>query len=188
VLATRPAWVVLGLVALALLAYGSVHGSPQPGAARISYLESVIKCPNCDDLTIGQSSSQPATELRSKVVGWVEAGRSNAWIEQQVVAHYGSTELLDPPVSGLDALVWLVPLVAVVVAAGGLTWFLLLRRRRVGAAPGELPAPEDEALVGAALAALAGGSGSGARGRGRSERPRRVVPGPLSASGDQPPW
>jgi cytochrome c-type biogenesis protein CcmH len=187
VLASRQAWAVLGLLAVALLAYGSVHGSATPAAARIGYLESVIKCPSCDDLTIAQSSSQPATELRSKVVGWVDAGRSDAWIEQQVVEHYGSAELLDPPVSGIDALAWVVPLVAVLAAAGGLGWFLHRRRRRAGSLPAEPPGDEDEALVGAALAQLAGGSHPAPRRRGPLARPGGRA-GRAGAPLEQPPW
>ncbi|HTW99059.1 MAG TPA: cytochrome c-type biogenesis protein CcmH [Acidimicrobiales bacterium] len=161
-LSSRPAWVAAGLLAAGLLAYGSMHSAATPAAARISYLESVIKCPNCEDLTIGQSTSQSADTLRGLVVGWVGAGRSDAWIEQQVVQHYGSDEILDPPVSGVDALVWVVPLAVVVLAVGGLVWFLLRRRRPAGSASGEAAPPEDEELVGAALAVLQGAGLEGA--------------------------
>ncbi len=147
-LASRTAWALLALCAATLFAVGSVHGRPQPASQRIAYLESVIKCPNCDDLTIAQSSSTPATHLRQLVTTWVGEGRSDGWIEQQVVEHYGSQELLSPPASGLDALAWVLPLVAVLIAAGALTWFLLSRRR---VAPAGDIGTEDAALVQAAL-------------------------------------
>ncbi len=166
VLASRPAWVVLALVLAGLLAIGSVHGRPRSGADRIAYLESVIKCPSCEDLAISQSTSLPAVHLRQLVTAWVGEGRSDGWIEQQVVDHYGSAALLKPPVSGLDALVWVVPLVVLGCGALGLGWFLLSRRRAGVRRPGDVavvPAPEDAALVDAALAAAFGSPGDGER-------------------------
>lgn len=167
VLSSRPAWLLLAAVALALLALGSMHGRPEAASARVAYLESVIKCPNCDDLTIAQSTSVPATHLRSLVVTWVGEGRSNAWIEQQVVDHYGSQELLSPPVSGLDALAWVIPIVVVVLAIATLGWFLA-RRRRSSAATAS--SAEDEALVDEALAALLARGSTVASGSATDER------------------
>ena len=146
-LAGRPAWLLLAALVATLLAVGSVHGHPRPQAERISYLESVIRCPSCVDLTIAQSDSQPARYLRQEVVIWVGAGRSDSWIEQQVTARYGGSALLVPAGSGIGELAWALPIAAVVLAGGALAWFLIRRRP----AP-EHPSPEDEGLVAAALA------------------------------------
>lgn len=129
----RPAWMALAVVVVALLAFGSVHGRAGP-SGRVAYLESVIKCPSCADLTIAQSDSSSADELRALVTRWVREGRSNAWIEQQVVDHYGSAELLSPPASGLDAALWVVPVAAIAIGCSGLAWFLVRRRNALATA------------------------------------------------------
>ncbi len=157
-LASRPAWALLVLVAIGVLAYGSVHPPAEAASARISHLESIIKCPSCEDLSIAQSNASTAVALRQDVVQQVHAGRSDAAIEQYVVDRYGSSVLLDPPATGVDLLVWLVPVAVLVVAAvsgGTLVWRRQrhLWRRGDGDRKTDGGAlAEDEALVEAALA------------------------------------
>jgi cytochrome c-type biogenesis protein CcmH/NrfF len=129
VLASRPAWVIVAVVALAALGIGSVH-PPQPSSSgRIAYLDSVIKCPSCVDLSIAQSDAPIAVGLRTEVAAWVHAGLSDARIEQLVVARFGEQALLVPSGSGADVLLWAVP-VSVVGGAGALLAVYLWRRRR----------------------------------------------------------
>jgi cytochrome c-type biogenesis protein CcmH len=140
-LASRLAWAVLAAVVAAALAVGSVHPGVTSTEGRISYLDSVIKCPSCDDLSIAQSNASTAVALRAVVAADVQAGQSNAQIENYVVARYGSSILLEPR----DALVWVVPLVGIgVVLAVTATVFWRRRRRPVLLAG-------DEELVAAAL-------------------------------------
>ena len=80
-LASRLAWAVLALVVAAALAIGSVHPGVTSVDGRIAYLDSVIKCPSCDDLSIAQSNASTAVALRTVVAADVHAGESNAQIE-----------------------------------------------------------------------------------------------------------
>ncbi len=130
VFASRPAWVIVAVVVLVALGIGSVH-PPQPSSsARIAHLDSVIKCPSCVDLSIAQSDAPIAVGLRAEVATWVHAGLSDARIEQLVVARFGEQELLVPSGSGVDALLWVVP-VALVGGAGVLLAVYLWRRRHL---------------------------------------------------------
>lgn len=114
-----PGMVLMGLVLAVALAVGSGVGSSgrQSDAQRAAALDTQIRCPSCDDLSVAQSSASEAVAVRQQVARLVRQGRTNAQIEQTLVDEWGPTILLRPPVSGLTALVWIVP---IVVAAGAL--------------------------------------------------------------------
>jgi cytochrome c-type biogenesis protein CcmH len=167
-LAARPVgWAVAVVVVVVALAIGSVHPAPPTRTARIVALENGLKCPNCVDLSIRQSDTAAAANLRSEVVRLVDRGETDAQVEATVVAQYGSAELLSPPSSGIDTLAWALPSAALVL--GGAALAIVLARRRRAATTLAAPSEADEALVRTALAApppsgLAtdGGQGGGA--------------------------
>lgn len=159
-LAYRWSWALLVLVVAVALAIGSIHPAPATRSDRIAYLEGIIKCPVCEDVSIAQSNAQQALNLRAKVVQLVDAGASNARVEQYVVAQFGPDEILRPT----SPVIWILPIAAGVVAAVLLGWVLLRHR----GAPARLAAgAEDEEIVAAALgdrAAAGGGVASAVRG------------------------
>jgi cytochrome c-type biogenesis protein CcmH len=120
----------LVVVAAVALTIGSGIGHSAPTLAqRAGAIESRIKCPSCEDISVAQSEAPTAIEARRQVVRMLDAGASVADIEQSFVDRYGPSILLAPPVSGLDALVWVLPLVAVTGALGALG-VLFWRRQR----------------------------------------------------------
>lgn len=147
IVSSRIAWAALAVVAIAFLAVGSVHPVAPSRQARIAALESEIKCPSCVDLTIAQSDAAAAIDLRAEVTHMVDAGATDAEIKARVVAQYGTTALEVPPSRGIDALIFLVPAIAVVLVGGVLLAFFWRRRRLP--VPGGL-SEDDEALVAAA--------------------------------------
>jgi len=130
VLASRPVWVIVAVVVLVALGFGSVHPTEPSSSARIAHLDTVIKCPSCVDLSIAQSDAPIAVGLRVEVAAWVHAGLSDARIEHLIVARFGEQALLVPSGSGADVLLWAVP-VSVVGGAGILLVVYLWRRRRL---------------------------------------------------------
>jgi len=106
--------VSLAVVAAVALAIGGglFRTSPPSAATRVAAIESVIRCPSCEDISVAQSSSSAAIAARQQVRAMVAAGRSDAQIERSFVARYGPTILLRPGTSGLVGLVWLLPALA----------------------------------------------------------------------------
>ena len=129
----RPAvgFVVLLVVLAVALAIGSGVGSSgrQTNAQRASALDSVIRCPSCQDISVAQSSASAAVAVRHQVSQLVAEGKTDQQIEDTLVAQYGSTILLRPPTSGLTSLVWILPALAGVIAVGALA-VLFWRRTR----------------------------------------------------------
>lgn len=126
--ASPASWIVLGIVAVVLLILGSIHPAFSSRTARTSALDSVIKCPQCDDLSIAESNAPSSLQLRHRVEGFVAAGWSNERIESWVTARYGSGALLLPPDGGASETLYLLPVAFVVLAAGALGWYLWRRR------------------------------------------------------------
>lgn len=128
-LSSRVAWVAVGVVVVVALAIGSVHPTAPGESARISRLDSAIKCPSCFNLSIAQSQAPLAVDLRHQVVVWVHHGLSDAQIQHLVVARYGPGVLLVPSGSTVDALLWAIPIVLIGGAAVVLGVYLWRRRR-----------------------------------------------------------
>ncbi|HEY2564749.1 MAG TPA: cytochrome c-type biogenesis protein CcmH, partial [Acidimicrobiales bacterium] len=137
----RPlAWAVLGAVLIVALLIGSGIFSSKPltRAQRVEVIASGIKCPSCEDLSVADSNAQTAVTVRTAIAAQVAAGRTDQQIDDYLVARYGTAIVLTPPTSGWSLVVWILPLVGGVVAVGGLTLFVVRRRRRGFA-------PDDEA-------------------------------------------
>ncbi len=129
-LSSRIAWALLLVIAIVLLLIGSITTPVSSATARISHLDSIIKCPACEDLSITQSDAPTSVTLRNEVAGWVHSGWSDQRIEQEVVARYGPSGLLLPSGSGIDAALYAIPLGAIAVAALSLGWFFWRRQLR----------------------------------------------------------
>lgn len=127
---SRGAWIVLALVAAGLLAFGSIHPGATTDAARVAHLETVLKCPSCEDLSIAQSDAPSSLALRARVRRWVADGWSDSRIESAVVASYGESELLVPEPGGVSTTLYVLPVALIVIAAGALSLHLWGRRRK----------------------------------------------------------
>ena len=139
-----PVWTLIGVVlVVALIAGSGVLSSTAPTAAeRAASIESVIRCPSCEDLSVASSSAPTAVAVRATVRELVGEGRTDAQVEQYLEARYGSTIVLDPPASGWSLLVWVLPVACGLLAAVTLT-VVLVRRRRIGDADGDGPVAGD---------------------------------------------
>ncbi len=132
-----PLWTVLAVVLVAALVVGSgvLSSSPPTPAQRAAAIESVIRCPSCEDLSVANSSAATAVAVRTTVRQLVAQGETDQQIENYLVARYGSSIVLDPPARGWSLLVWLVPVIGGLVAIAALAVFLLRRRGAVGPDP-----------------------------------------------------
>jgi cytochrome c-type biogenesis protein CcmH len=79
---------------------------------RIAHLESMVKCPACDDLSVAESNATSSIAVRNDIARRVHEGQSDTKILTSLEATYGTSILLSPSTSGLGLLLWIVPLAA----------------------------------------------------------------------------
>jgi len=95
--------------------------------ARLKALESELRCLVCQNQTLAESNAPLAEDLRKEVREQALAGKSDDEIRAYLVARYGDFVLYKPPVEPVTYLLWFGPFVLLV--AGALIWWTLLRRR-----------------------------------------------------------
>jgi cytochrome c-type biogenesis protein CcmH len=139
------------VVAALVIGAGRSHPSRSP-SARAHAIATELRCPVCQGLSVADSPSPTAKAIYDDVRRRVDAGESDATIRAFYVGRYGQWILLRPETSGVGALVWILPVTALLLGVGGLA----LAFRRWHRQPTLAATEEDRALVEAALAGQAG--------------------------------
>ncbi len=149
-----PWWTLLVAVLVVALVIGSgvLSSAPPTPAQRALAIESSIRCPSCEDLSVADSSAPTAVTVRATVRRLIAQGRTDAQIESYLASRYGSSIVLVPPTSGWSLLVWVLPTAGGGLAVAVLAVVLVRRRRSAEHRPGP-----DEARRWAESVALAGG-------------------------------
>jgi cytochrome c-type biogenesis protein CcmH len=131
-------WVRLLLLATALV-LGPGGGVPAAGPEvddRVREIASELRCVVCQNLSVADSPSDLAKEMRNVVRDQVQQGKSREEVQAYFVSRYGEYVLLAPPKRGFNLLVWGLPFLAV-VAGGGVVY--LVARRWTEQTPGDRP-------------------------------------------------
>jgi cytochrome c-type biogenesis protein CcmH/NrfF len=118
---------------LAALALGLLALAPAVGAApqtTVNEIEGEVMCPICGTL-LELSDSPQAQREKVYVARLVAAGKTKAEIKDDLVTQYGPAVLALPKASGFDLTAYLVPVLAILVAAIALA-FSVTRWRRDG--------------------------------------------------------
>jgi cytochrome c-type biogenesis protein CcmH len=137
-------WLALAAVVVVTLAVVVwPDGGDASPSARARALAEEFRCPECQGLAVADSSAPTARAMRADIRTRVAAGESDAEIRQAMVDRFGESVLLKPEGEGLGLLVWGLPVVAVVLGAGGLGFALWRWRRQ----PPAHATDADEALV-----------------------------------------
>jgi cytochrome c-type biogenesis protein CcmH len=124
----------VALIAVAIaVAIGAtvVAGGDDPGsgtvAGRARDIAAGLRCPVCLNLSVADSPSRLAGEMRAAIASRVRSGETEEEIRAYFVDRYGEWILLEPTRRGLNLLPWALPVVALI---GGLAvWLALVRRR-----------------------------------------------------------
>lgn len=96
--------------------------------AQVREIASQLRCPVCRSLSIYDSPSEMAQQMRALIREQLRAGRSPEEVTAYFVDRYGEWVLLEPRAAGLNWTVWLLP---IVVLAGGFAFVFLTARRWV---------------------------------------------------------
>jgi cytochrome c-type biogenesis protein CcmH len=143
-----PGVALAAVVVVALVIGAGRDKGPRTPAARVQSIAEDLRCPVCQGLSVADSHSPTAEAMREDIRRRVEAGESAGAVKAYYVSRYGEWVLLRPEASGVGGLVWILPVAALLLAAGGLS----LAFRRWRRQPAMAATDEDRALVEAALA------------------------------------
>ncbi|MSR07710.1 MAG: cytochrome c-type biogenesis protein CcmH [Gemmatimonadetes bacterium] len=151
--------IALSAVVFAAMWFGSIPGNAQTTAppdsvaleARVREIAATIRCPVCLNLSIADSPSELARDMRDVIREHLKRGETEAQVKAFFEARYGEWVDMKPKAHGFNLLVWLLPGV-LVLAGGGL--IVLLVRRWIGnsaatatAASAGTPSDEDRHRV-----------------------------------------
>lgn len=111
-------WTAVGVIALSLgVVVAALAGGASSAEDRVHALAVRLKCPVCESESIADSPAQVARDSYELIAEQVADG----WTDQEIldffVASYGESVLLDPPVRGSTAILWIAPILA--LAVGG---------------------------------------------------------------------
>ena len=156
------------LLVASLLAGGSAHAQAPPAAtaeappsqpmiglttqvpaigrdsaleSRVKSVSATLRCPVCQGLSLQDSPSELAQQMRGVVREQMAQGKSDDEVRQYFIAKYGDWILLKPKAEGFSTLVYVLPALFVVFG-GGVVWVVAKRW--------STPAPDPVPAVGAA--------------------------------------
>jgi cytochrome c-type biogenesis protein CcmH len=145
-----PVWMLMGILVVALLAVGSTRSDgPRTQEDRIDAISKRLACPTCDGESVFVSQASAAQAIRNEIARQVAEGlQSDEEIVGFIEQRFGGQVLLVPKATGLDALVWALPVAVFVCSVAGLAVAFRRWRRQQG---GEAT-DEDREIVAALLA------------------------------------
>ncbi len=125
-----PVWMLMGLIVVALLTVGTTRDSgPQTQSDRIDSITKHIACPTCDGESVYVSRASAAEAIRNQVARDVSAGKmTDDEIIGSIADRFKAKVLLVPRATGVDSLVWIMPIAVLVCAVAGL-WAAFRRWR-----------------------------------------------------------
>lgn len=144
----RWSWLVIAaLVLVSLVRAGATGSASASEEERVRDIAATLKCPTCRSQSVAGSDSPAAKAIRAEITRRVEDGQSADEIRAAISASYDDVQLI-PSRSGVEGLVWVLPVVALVLALAGLTAAFARWRRSSDVHASE----EDRELVERALA------------------------------------
>ena len=114
------------LILLTLLG-GGLQAAPAPEIEeQTRAISAELRCVVCQNLSVADSPSEMAQQMRASVREQLQAGKSPQEIKDFFVSKYGEWVLLAPTNAGFNRLLWWLPLTVLII--GVITALLLARR------------------------------------------------------------
>ena len=141
-------WIVMAaLVSVALFVGVTEDRAPRTENDRVNAIAAEVRCPTCESLSAAESDAAAAQAVRDEIRTRLRAGEDEPEILAFLASRYGDDILLRPEAGGVAGLVWVLPVVVVLVALGGLASAVGRSRRDASVTPSS----DDRDLVDEAL-------------------------------------
>ena len=125
---------------------GEPKGQPVPAAQleeRTNEVSALLRCPVCQGMAVADSKAEMAVNMKGQVRELLQRGYTQEQILRYFELSYGQFVLLEPKFEGVNTLVWLLPVGALL--AGAVIVFLVFRKLR--RPPAARPATESATPV-----------------------------------------
>jgi len=133
-------WIASLLLVLTGLAVATVSAQGStPTDDQVNAIARQLYCPVCENTPLDVCPTQACKEWREEIRSMLADGKSEAEIKQHFMDYYGARVLSEPPRSGFNWLVYVVP--PIVIVAG---IFVLFRALRAWSQPAVAEAGSDE--------------------------------------------
>ncbi|HSP35047.1 MAG TPA: cytochrome c-type biogenesis protein CcmH [Thermoanaerobaculia bacterium] len=122
---------------------GPPQGQPLAGAqldAKTHEVASLLRCPVCQGMSIADSPSEMAVNMKHQVNALLARGYTQEQILKYFEQSYGQFVLLKPKFQGVNTLVWILPLVVIAIGAV----IVVSKAKKLAAVPNEAAAPSDD--------------------------------------------
>jgi cytochrome c-type biogenesis protein CcmH len=126
---------------------GNPKGAPLTGDhlfRRANEISALLRCPVCQGLSVADSPSEMAVNMKGQVRELLARGYTEEQILQYFERSYGQFVLLKPKFEGVNALVWVIPIVALLI--GVAIVFAVIKKLGRAPAPAA-PVADDEYLA-----------------------------------------
>ena len=131
--------VSLAMCILASFVPTSPGATPSDLEARVRAVALQLRCPVCQGLSVGDSPSELANEMRVLVREQLQQGKTPAEVLDYFAQRYGEWILLAPPKRGFNLVIWVLPFALLPV--GAFVIYLGARRWVRNSSPDESPPP-----------------------------------------------
>ncbi len=108
---------------------------------RFLALSDALRCPTCQGLSVKDSEAGFSEHMKQKIEEMIRAGKTDEEVKAFFVDRYGQWILREPPKTGFNLLLWVLPGAGLVL---GLVVVLMRSRKWVREPEAELP--EEDAL------------------------------------------
>jgi cytochrome c-type biogenesis protein CcmH len=135
---------VILLLAVVLIPTAIVHAqNPTPSDDEVNAIASQLYCPVCENTPLDVCPTEACRQWRDLIRQMIAEGRTEDEIKQYFVEHYGARVLSEPPRTGLNWLVYIIP--PMVILAGAFFLFRALKEwtKPATASAGPGPTPSD---------------------------------------------
>ena len=128
------------LLAFLLSTRPAIAQAPTPSDDEVNRIAHQLYCPVCENTPLDVCPTEACRQWRDLIRQQLSQGWSESRIKQYFVDQYGARVLAEPPATGLNWLVYVLPPLLILAGA-----FLLLRAMRGWTRPGSAAATEPEA-------------------------------------------
>ena len=145
-------WITTLLLVLSTLAVATVSAQGStPTDDQVNAIAKQLYCPVCENTPLDVCPTLACKEWREEIRSMLADGKSETEIKQHFVDYYGARVLSEPPRTGFNWLIYVVP--PIVIAAGIFVLFRALRawsqtsEPEAGADQEDAPHPSDNEYI-----------------------------------------